>query len=425
MQASLSFHFPSTRNQAVGPELSLCISIPFPERRPKTVTNFMYMCTGELPPSDFVQMLTQLGTPASTFQPSGFSLHYATAEAARAEGLVPFSQTAVVHVDMDGLGILEIGSSTTKTIVTGGFLEDEPLTPVESSLVTTSSSSSRNNPNALVAQMKRLSGGTVLCGSVSGVPNTQGSRYYVVLSDLTTPAQLEELGGFTPLGMITGVYGAGSKANMGMGALVSALRNVPVHPRTLVPTKKIELSECSIDVDYQALSHFQSIAGGARLPATRTETAKRKGVISDVPLPRIAGRARGREEMEEETENEQSTGFFQFTAQFPTSRNGVKTTGDGRVVKRRRLEPSDEEMKTAVEMEKFDFFKAQEDAFGNDLAEIQDSLKARLRRKEHRLGKQKAFQRMSSSLAKRKAINEAIQNKISGKTKTKKLNRKY
>lgn len=433
MQATLSFQFPPTR-QSLEKEVQICVNIPFPEQRPQTVANFMYMCTGELPSTDILQMFAQLHTsPPSSSGSSPFpqGSHYATAEAARADGLRPFSMTAVMHIDLSGLGVMEIGSSTTKSIW-GGFIPDEPI-----QLPPVGQTASRS-ATALVDRMGQLRRGTVLCGN-AGMPNTQGSRYYIILQDITNPAQAEELRPFAPLGIVTGPPQA-------LDQLLAAVREVPVQPRTLTPLKKIELASCSIEMDYRALLIDRNLASA---PHNKAATSTRAGVPvgGGAPLTRVAGRTRGRDEDEEEeqggheaNEGTQPFGFFQFSARFPTTASHRNNAASGAALKRRRLEVGSidaGEINTAVppaEGEAFDFFRVQEQAFGNDIADIKDRQKESLKRKMRRLGKQKEFQKAHGTKA-AKTMNAMVLGKIKGqqsssngtgmRSSIKRLNKKY
>lgn len=396
MKASLSFQFP----QRASP-VPITIFIPLPEQRPRTVANFIYMCTGELPPPGILTALRvdTLATP----------LAFSTSEAAREAGLKPFRDTAIVRVDKALL--VEVGSSPSKTIF-GGFTEDEKvhLPPAAAAR------------GSVAATMSQLKAGTVLVGNI-GQPNSNGSRYYILLHPATTLEQREELSQFLPLGMVSS----------GLDELVKEASKVAVHPRTLCPTKKIELAQTSLEWDYRAL--LAQGPSAAQTAAAASSGEADRGAATRQPHERKAGRAHRRDEDEEDNEDDgdgevhpkgrdgETTGekgFFQLSATFPTTRSaGVDASGRG--MKRRRVEvvSYDEDglpvlRNTAVEPgdgEGFDFFDAQQAAFLNDIEVIKDTQTTRLHHRMQRMGKQTQFSKASSKELRQKALKS-----ISGRT---------
>lgn len=341
-----------------------------------------------------------------------------------------------MHVDVKDQKIMELGSSTTQSIFSGGFLPDEPLSVPSSP---GSVSSSAVHAAALVTRMQQLEAGTLLCGAIPGTPHTHASRYYLVLESVppSTLAQ-SELRDYAPLGFVTSPVG-------GMVPLLAALRQVPLHPRTLSPLKKVELSAASIQ--------WKDAVGIPPSPALSSTTLlssldeKKKSGSSSSPLPRTAGRVRPREEEEADAEEEErqeravadganphnaAQGFFHMHKRFPTSfsRHGISKvafTPDGQVRKRRRLEGEDgmedgasenlrEEKIVDLDLEAnapFDFFKLQERVFGADLDEIKHRQDEGLQRKMRKVSKQKAFAHAySSKLEKKRKMKADVLGKI-------------
>lgn len=423
MQATLAFQFPPTR-QSAATEVSVDLLIPFPEHRPRTVTNFVYMCTGELPPADFLPSLWK-ASPQHIREESAMPIgvQYPSSDAAVSDGLLPFARTAVAHLDLDGLGVMEIGSSTTKTIF-GGFIPDEPLH--DAALPTGTAAYAQRRT---VEQMRQLKQGTLLCGSVAGTPHTQGSRYYLVMRDITDPAQAAELAAFFPLGL--------ASPPEAMSKLLSSAQSVPVQPRTLAPLKKIELAGCTLRLDYNAL--LQSSASSVARGIIQRVAARGTASNTAAAIPRIAGRTRGREEEEDDDEEQHhhmegedagQHGFFQFNARFPTSISGSGALL-GSATKRRRLETAVEDVSTlntaidAREGEAFDFFKAQAYAFNNDLTEIKEKQNFRLQRKMRRASKAKALLAGDSKKGRAAQKNTGSAAAGGGVLRTKRLKKRY
>lgn len=356
MQATLSLQFPQLQK-----EVTVALFIPLPEQRPRTVANFTFMCTGQIPPSDMLQALRI--PPTDVVYPS-------PAEA-RADGLLPLRETNVVRVEKGVL--VEIGSSTTRSIF-GGFLPDERLTmPAGSAARAT-----------VASNMMQLKAGTVLCGNV-GMPNTNASRYYILLVDMNTPALQEEFTAFSPLGMITD----------GLPALLRATNMVAVHPRTMTPLKKIELGGCRVDFPYVHL-----LANPLGWPPAANSAG---GGPSQHPRERPTARTRRRDEDDQDSTLDNADrlggGFFHFDEKFPTRHSKVF----GHATKRRRAETEELDAhgrpvlrttaignadEDAADGATFNFFNAQETAFMHDIDAIRDVQTSRMRRKLRRHVKQ-------------------------------------
>eukprot|EP00796_Vickermania_ingenoplastis_P005729 gene5729-4090_t len=417
MQVQLTFRFPPTRH-GLSSDVQLPISVPFPQQRLHAVANFVYMCTGELLDNRAMEALSNAAPPGSS--PFVGTVDETAIKAAEADGLVPLSRTAVVHIDLHGLGVMELGSSTTKTIF-GGFIPDEPLRPPLPPLTPQD-----RQMNQTVEQMHLLRRGTLLCGN-AGTPNTQASRYYLVLQDINDPSQAAELQSFAPLGFVS--------PPAAMEQLCAALQQVPVHQRTLAPLKKVELAACSVALD----CHTTAASATGRTEEekmgklSRLQAKQRLAEDGPAPLTRIAGRTRGRDEDEEEEGGAQRdggtehAGFFNFDARFPTTHPG-KSAQLGGPLKRRRVETAEREVdvNTAIapaDGEAFDYFKAQELAFGNDIADIKHRQEERQNRKMRRLGKNKGFQKELKRKSKGLAQLGGGKNE-SGGMKTKRVMRK-
>lgn len=483
MEVDLAFQFPPTRQSGgPGPEVEVTVSIPFPEQRPHAVLNFLYMCTGELPTADMIQAFPQLSSSSLPSSPPRFTgtLPYTSVAEAIADGVPPFSYTAVVHVDLTKPKVIELGNSTTKTILTRGFLPDEPVDVTTAAPSSGMASGGYENWN----RMQRLEAGTLLCGKIPGIPHTQASRYYLLLEDidaaaLSLPEEEEGMdwNSFPPLGIVRG----GSSA---MTRVIEMLRKVPLHPRTLVPQKKIELSRSSVrwgpppvrdignGVPRSMLAHLP-----APPPSPTPAFAAAAAAPPLTPLPRMAGRVRRRDEdeIEEDEEMEQQHwrlpgegssanggavrhGFFHILKRFPTSTSRLGATAgtrtfslDGQSRKRRRFEageeekidPKEEKMINLEAIEDsskpFDFFQLQEHLFQSDLEDIKSRQDETFHRKMRRLSKQKAFAHAyDSKVEKKNRMKELVLEKINpavGRSveedggvrhvRTKRLHRKY
>lgn len=440
MDVTLTFRFPPTRpNVTSGQQISLTVTIPFPEQRPLTVANFLYLCTGELPSVSTRQLLlprpflspassSDPVTSTSTFPSSSAllgPLRYSSTEAAIAGGLPPLSHTSLMHVDLHDQKIIEFGSSTTQSIFPGGFLPDEPLT-IPSSPPSLSSSDAR--AAATVARMQRLEAGTLLCSSIPCTPHTHASRYYLVLENVCPSIREQsELRYYAPLGFVT-------RPECGVVSLLSILRQLRLHPRTLAPLKKVELSASQIQLK----------------AATGTPPSLGKKKENAPLLAPILGRIRPREEDEEYEKGEElwehveaeegmkenaAQGFFHLKKRFPIplSRRGVSKgafAAERQVRCRRRLEGEDElndlQVEENLQDEKmvvmdrdtevhkpFDFFGLQEKVFGLDLDDIKHRQDEGLQRKMRRVSKQNASAHASISRAeKKRRIRSAVLEKI-------------
>lgn len=369
MQIELSFIFPHVLK-----ELPVQIFIPLPEQRPRTVAHLMYMCSGQIPPLNIL----------NAFQLSPADIAYDTPEAAKAAGVLPFSDTSVVRIEKDAM--MEIGSSTTKTIF-GGFIPEEPC-------VVPSASAARGC--SIAASMTLLKAGTILYGNL-GFPNSNASRYYLLLANIEKPAQQKELDGFAPLGMVTS----------GMAELQKAITMTAINPRSLEPKKKVIISSC--DMRYELSSHLSN--GNEATPSQQR---------SSEAVTRVAGRVRRRDHDEEEEDLQRaeveaedgnangtastSSGFFHLSARFPKAiaTAAAQQIDGGRAMKRRRAEAlvmgedGRPELRTTAiapgergsASESFDFFSAQEDAFLNDIESIHSTQAHRKRQHERKARKQ-------------------------------------
>jgi hypothetical protein len=379
MQIELSFIFPHVLR-----ELPVSFLIPFPAQRPRTVANLAFMATGQLPLADELVAALQL---------SQADVAYKTIEDAKAAGLVPFSDSAVIRVDKST--VMEIGSSTTHSLF-GSFIPDEPL-QLPADVVARGQS--------IAATMSSFKAGTLLYGNL-GMPNTQASRYYILLNSLTTAEQREEFAGFAPLGMVTS----------GLAELQRAVNQTAVQPRTLMPKKKVVVSACRMQLDYAQLSSLPS----SSFPSSTAPGERRKAE----PQQRIAGRVRRRDDDDEEggtahadprsaAEDSSSTvqGFFHMSARFPKAvaqAVAMSGSGSGGALKKRRAEayvtgedgvpvlrttaivPSSEAGGIPGESN-FEFFKVQQDAFMNDIDEIKDTQRQRQHRSSNKHKKKQAY----------------------------------
>ncbi|ORC88997.1 uncharacterized protein TM35_000142080 [Trypanosoma theileri] len=349
MQTTLNFRFPSQR-QRQQRDVAVRMLVPMLEQRPMATANFLFMCTSEVPSSD---VLSALGVPSTR-------MTTLSVEALSNSGLKPFAESSVVRIEKDIM--VEIGSSTTKTIF-GGFIEDEPL---------------KDESQKQQEKEQQLRAGTVLIGNV-GMPNSNASRYYILLQDIKEPAQREELGIYQSIGHIT----------TGLNELREACATAVVHSRTLTPQPPVKLWVSDVHVDYRQSSKGRNAAAGEK--PTRT---------AGISTVRMAGRVRGREETEaEDAEMDQSMeangGFFHLTRSYPAPQNNNNNKGLGPQAKRLRSErltaaADGENTLTGitalppVEGQPFDFFAAQEEVFLTDVGMIKET--QTLRRNRH--GKQ-------------------------------------
>ncbi|CCW60784.1 unnamed protein product [Phytomonas sp. EM1] len=376
MQATFLFSFPGLHR-----DVALRLFIPFPEQRPRTTANFLFLCTGALPPGEILRALK--------LEP-GKNVEFLDVADARKAGLRPFNETALVRLEKGSL--VEFGSAASRSIVKGGFLPDEPLRA-------TAGEGDWRDRQA-VASMRAYKAGTVLCGN-AGLPHTGGSRYYLLLTDFDGDEARRELESCRPLGWVV----------EGLGAFQTACAGVEVHPRTLAPRKKIPLVACEVAYAYPAPASGEiggertGVGSSARPPARET------------PRERITGRVRPREEepgegpeaaARDSTPTEGQTCFFRFGEIYPTGGSiGGRSVG-GSAAKRYRAErnaaPEDAEgvLRTTAVWEplssspeggsqgSFDFFKTQEEAFMNDLEVINETQRSRQQNRARRLGKERA-----------------------------------
>ncbi|KAG5506788.1 hypothetical protein GH5_06003 [Leishmania sp. Ghana 2012 LV757] len=396
MQFELSFIFPHALK-----ELPVGFFIPLSAQRPRAVANLFFMCSGQLPlPAELLAALHLTDAEVA----------YPTADDAKAAGLLPLSDSAVIRID--NASVMEIGSSTTKSIF-GGFIPDEEVML---------SADTATRGQSIAATMSSLKAGTLLYGNL-GMPNTQASRYYIILETVSTSDQRDEFATFAPLGMVTS----------GLAELKKAAAQTAVQPRTLVPKKKVVVSGCRIQLDYtQLASSSASGASGSPLGGLRDGTSqgdeKRRHTE---PHERIAGRVRRREEEEDARADARdalddgsgnttypgaaplhSSSFFNVSARFPKAlATAVAASSGGPSLKRRRAEafvmdddgrrtlrttaiaPGDQIDSGGVAA-KFEFFRVQQDAFMNDIDGIKEEQRQRWNRKA---GKGKKARRASTS----------------------------
>ncbi|KAH9601195.1 Cyclophilin-type peptidyl-prolyl cis-trans isomerase domain [Trypanosoma melophagium] len=354
MQTTLNFRFPSQRQQQQR-DVAVRVVIPIPEQRPMATANYLFMCTGELPSSD---VLSALGVPST-------KIMTLSAESLRNSGLKPFAESSVVRIEKNVM--VELGSSTTKTIF-GGFIEDEPL-KYESQ------------------KQQQLCAGTVLIGNV-GIPNSNASRYYILLNDVTEPTQCEELGVYQSIGHIT----------VGLNELREACGTAAVHSRTLAPQPPVKLWVSDVQFDYSKPVKSTTHITAEQRPS-RTGIALSSSSTTTTTT-RTAGRVRRREETEaEDAEMDNAaevSGFFHLTRSYPApqnnhNNNNNNSKGIGPQAKRLRSERftgSDGESVLAgitavppVEGEAFDFFAAQEEVFLTDVGMIKETQTLRRNRR--------------------------------------------
>lgn len=396
MQVELSFIFPHALK-----ELPVSFFVPLSSQRPRTVANLFFMCSGQLPlPAELLSALHLTEAEVA----------YATPAAAKAAGLLPLSDSAVVRIDK--ASVMEIGSSTTKSIF-GGFISDERVTLPAGTAA---------RGQSIAATMSSLKAGTLLYGNL-GMPNTQASRYYILLEPVTTPEQRHEFAGFAPLGMVTG----------GLAELKRAASQTAVQPRTLVPKKKVVVSGCRMQLDYTYLSSSTeasaSVSLGGLCDGTGQDAGKQRPTE---PHERVAGRVRRRDDDGDEAKQADprraldgdgnttdpgaaplhSSGFFKISARFPKA--AVAASAAGPSLKRRRAEAfvvgddgvptlrttaiaPGEQVGGDGTAEPFEFFKAQQDAFMNDIEGIKDAQLQRFNRKARRIMKSRRAWASSSS----------------------------
>nr|CCC89340.1 conserved hypothetical protein [Trypanosoma congolense IL3000] len=345
MQVTLNFSFTQPHLKHQSRDVAVTMHVPVPTQRPYAAANLFYMCTGTLPPPELLPETATL-----------------TLESAQSvAGLKPFADSAVVRIERDV--VMEIGSSTTKTIF-GGFTKDEFLNAGEYPAV----------QQNIIAAMQKLQAGTVLIGNM-GIPDSNGSRYHVLLRDAgVSEERAAEFRPYQPLGLVTS----------GLQALQEACAAVAVHPRTLVPVHKVKMSASGIHFSLNPSQGAQSADKMTRVAVTRT-----------------AGRTRCREEFEEVgAEREQLTesnasAFFDQSRKFPTGpREGHSSAAAQPQAKRLRTERvvTNEDGKVALrttavecaEGEPFDYMAAQEAAFLNDIDLISKTQALRHSRHSHR-----------------------------------------
>ncbi|KAG5506458.1 hypothetical protein JKF63_05961 [Porcisia hertigi] len=384
MQFELSFIFPHALK-----ELPVSFFIPLAAQRPRTVANLFFMCTGQLPLP--AELLSALHLTAA-------EVAYATPDDAKTAGLLPLSDSAVIRIDKSA--VMEIGSSTTKSIF-GDFLPDEVVTlPADTAA----------RGQSIAATMSSLKAGTLLYSNL-GMPNTQASRYYILLESVTTPEQRDEFAGFAPLGMITS----------GLAELRKAAAQTAVQPRTLVPKKKVIVSGCRMQFDYAQLTSSSAVNASASPlggPGNDTSHGAGKQRFTE-PHKHVAGRVRRREEDGDEEKQvgacsaldndgdttspgdalSHSTGFFNMSARFPKAVTAaVAASGGSPSLKRRRAEaymlgndglptlrttaivPGEQTDSNGAAVP-FEFFRAQQDAFANDIVRIKDAQRQHSNRK--------------------------------------------
>ncbi|GET88153.1 hypothetical protein, conserved [Leishmania tarentolae] len=390
MQFELSFIFPHSLK-----ELPVNIFVPLSSQRPRTVANLFFMCSGQLPlPEELVAALHLTEAEVA----------YATPDDAKAAGVLPLIGSAVVRIDSTSL--IEIGSSTTKSIF-GGFVPDERVTRP---------AGANASGHSIAATMTSLKAGTLLYGNL-GMPNTQASRYYILLEPVTTPEQQHEFAGFAPLGMVTS----------GLAELKRAASQTAVQSRTLVPKKKVVVSGCRMQLDYTQLS-FSTEAGAS---APRGEPCSSTGQEfrtqrSKEPHERVAGRVRRRDDDSDKGEQafphktlddggnttgpvaelSHSSGFFNISARYPKTVVMAASSADPSL-KRRRAEAfvvgddglptlrttaiaPGEQVASDGTAVPFEFFKVQQDAFMNDIECIQDAQLKRMNRKAAKIMKSRS-----------------------------------
>ncbi|CBZ26661.1 conserved hypothetical protein [Leishmania mexicana MHOM/GT/2001/U1103] len=399
MQVELSFIFPHALK-----ELPVSFFVPLSSQRPHTVANLFFMCSGQLPlPAELLSALHLTEAEVA----------YATPDDAKAAGLLPLSDSAVVRIDK--ASVMEIGSSTTKSIF-GGFIPDERVTLPAGTAA---------RGQSIAATMSSLKAGTLLYGNL-GMPNTHASRYYILLEPVTTPEQRHEFSDFAPLGTVTS----------GLAELKRAASQTAVHPRTFVPKKKVVVSGCRMQLDYTHLSSSTAAGASTTLGGLRDGTGQDAGKQRPTePHERVAGRVRRRDDDGDEPEQADprnaldddgnaigpgaaplhSSGFFKISARFPKAvAVAVAASGAGPSLKRRRAEAfvvGDDGLPTlrttAIAPGKqvggdgtavpFDFFKAQQDAFMNNIEGIKDAQLQRFNRKAGKIMKSRRAGASSSS----------------------------
>ncbi|ESL10148.1 hypothetical protein TRSC58_02123 [Trypanosoma rangeli SC58] len=378
MHATFNFRFPNRQKQKGPRDVVVRVLVPAPAQRPKAVLNFFFMCTGQLPSGEALDMCGVASDELSALS---------TGSVSQISGLKPFAESAVVRIEKDVM--MEIGSSTTKTIF-GGFIADEPSreTTPRPAAVSSSPTASSAHP-AMAARMRQLCAGALLIGNV-GMPNTNGSRYYILLQDVVTEAQREELSVYQPLGIVTA----------GLEALREACASAAVQPRTLAPLEAVKMWVSEVCFQPQVAAPTPQMD---RQPEEATVAAReRRDGRERVAVTRMAGRARRRDEVEMEEQDEASArdaetggssttaahgGFFNPALSFPAPADGQNRDRNGPQAKRMRTERYMTAVDgttvlrtTAVEQADgapFDYFAAQESAFLNDVEAIAATQAAR------------------------------------------------
>ncbi|KAG8340966.1 hypothetical protein TRVL_08207 [Trypanosoma vivax] len=384
MQARLHFRFPQKQRQLPEKRVSVQVFVPVPKQRPCQVANFFYMCTGELPSVDLMCAIAGADHMEGSTTVGSFS--DLLRDVKQSEGLKPFSETSVVRIEKGVM--MEIGASTTKTIF-GGFIKDEPLTDTAGE--TTASCAKAINA------LQELHAGTLLVSNM-GMPNSNGSRYYILLADILSSDRKKEFGAYQPLGVITD----------GLQALREACEATSVHTRTLAPHRNVKIEGSEISITSNTEPGFPSGVSNAT-----SAVAKIKGTQEGMSVERTAGRVRCREEYEQEVVGEgekecSKSSFFDWSRAFPS------TPGSGEMatvvyksempqMKRMRTERvvvnSDGMASlrtTAVEHadgEEFDYMAAQEAAFLNDIELIAQTQSLRQSRRAARQQRQNRLSR--------------------------------
>ncbi|EAN83477.1 putative cyclophilin 15 [Trypanosoma cruzi] len=385
MQATLHFRFPNRQNPKEPRDVSVRVLLQAAEQRPKATLNFFFMCTGQLPSTD---VLNSFGIAAGELSATSVG------GGLRSSGLKPFAESAVVRIEKNVM--MEIGSSMTKTIF-GGFIEDEPQKGKQSHPSSSSSSSISTAAHSThAAGMQQLRAGTLLIGNV-GSPNTNGSRYYILLQDVVTEKQRQELSVYQPLGMVVA----------GLQALCEACGSAAVQPRTLAPLQAVPIWVSEVRLQHRAPtpSSCINIQSGEVAMATQGKGKGRERVV----VARMAGHTRRRDEVEAEEEADAGGsgpaaraaqgGFFNLSLTFPKRSDEEKQGVNGSQAKRMRTERyvttadgAKALRTTAVERgegEPFDYFAAQEIAFVNDVNIIAETQAARQQRRRGKQQQQK------------------------------------
>lgn len=400
MLAELSLRFPHCQR-----DVTIAVHVPAPAQRPHTAANLYYVLTGQLPPPDLLAALGLVNPPMA---------HATDEDAARA--IKPLKDAAVTRVER-GV-VLETGGSTSHTIF-GGFIADETVVSLPPSL-------------------RGMQAGTIYVSNM-GYPSSNASRYLILLSTLKTPEEVQDYASFQPVARIT----------RGLEEFVQAANGTPVEPRSLAPKRPVVLTACAVDPGMAALRPLQQ-------PQQRRQPQQpQQQPVDSAPVSRAAGRVRQRDEDSDtedataelratagpeggEAEDVPGSGFFQFSARFPTA--GPAGAKSARAAKRRRAEAvelnaegewvlrttaiapgelnddddnDDESGDRGKTKKSFDYFNAQEAAFMNDIEEIEEVQTARYQRKMRRHQKQTRY--VGGTNASAKALHAKAMRKITGR----------